>query len=238
MGTKHVIIRNTQRRIALVCSNARTLSAYLFPAPLHCPAPAPRSRTCTCTFRSLFLSFPLSSFLPTQNFSRCRQNFTRPPVTLPPNCGLKQDHVALTHQLQHQQSTPNHHKFINQKRPSLISRSQLSIDTKFVYYFRSWCTKVFSLHARVVVFANAPVGAGRLLHCTHLMSRATGRHTRPKKLNPKQNVQIFREEQVEIVEYDSAHATIETGVEKNEESVSFALCSIPLSCGQSNRRIR
>ena len=60
------------------------------------------------------------------------------------------------------------------------------------------------------------------------MSRATGRHTRPKKLNPKQNVQIFREEQVEIIEYDSAHATIETGVEKNEESVSFTLFD-PLS---------
>ena len=52
------------------------------------------------------------------------------------------------------------------------------------------------------------------------MSRATGRHTRPKKLNTKQNVQIFREEHVETVDYDAARAVIVTGVEKNEESVS------------------
>lgn len=52
------------------------------------------------------------------------------------------------------------------------------------------------------------------------MSRVTGRHTRPKKLNPKQNVQIFREEHVELFDYDAARAFIETGVEKSEESVS------------------
>ena len=53
------------------------------------------------------------------------------------------------------------------------------------------------------------------------MSRATGRHTRPKKLNAKQNVQIFREDQVEPQpDYDSQRAQIETGVEKAEEAVS------------------
>ncbi|KIV89254.1 hypothetical protein PV10_08834 [Exophiala mesophila] len=51
------------------------------------------------------------------------------------------------------------------------------------------------------------------------MSRATGRHTRPKKLNAKQNVQIFREDQVEPQpDYDSQRAQIETGVEKAEEA--------------------
>ncbi|KIX07537.1 uncharacterized protein Z518_02190 [Rhinocladiella mackenziei CBS 650.93] len=51
------------------------------------------------------------------------------------------------------------------------------------------------------------------------MSRATGRHTRPKKLNAKQNVQIFREDQVDsLVDYDTQRASIETGVEKAEES--------------------
>lgn len=55
------------------------------------------------------------------------------------------------------------------------------------------------------------------------MSRATGRHTRPKKLNAKQNVQIFREDQVEsLIDYDSQRAQIETGVEKAEEAVSFS----------------
>jgi hypothetical protein len=54
------------------------------------------------------------------------------------------------------------------------------------------------------------------------MSRATGRHTRPKKLTAKQNVQIFREDQVEsLIDYDSQRAQIETGVEKAEESVSI-----------------
>lgn len=52
------------------------------------------------------------------------------------------------------------------------------------------------------------------------MSRATGRHTRPKKLNSKQNVQIFREDQVDsLADYDTQRSTIETGVEKAEESV-------------------
>ncbi|KAJ9642180.1 Enhancer of polycomb-like protein 1 [Knufia peltigerae] len=49
------------------------------------------------------------------------------------------------------------------------------------------------------------------------MSRA--RATRPKKLNAKQNVQIFREDQVDsLIDYDSQRAVIETGVEKAEES--------------------
>ncbi|KIW72970.1 hypothetical protein PV04_01126 [Phialophora macrospora] len=46
-----------------------------------------------------------------------------------------------------------------------------------------------------------------------------GRATRPKKLNSKQNVQIFREDQVEsLPDYDTQRSTIETGVEKAEES--------------------
>lgn len=60
------------------------------------------------------------------------------------------------------------------------------------------------------------------------MSRATGRHTRPKKLNAKQNVQIFREDQVEsLIDYDSQRAQIETGVEKAEEAVSMPLDLAP-----------
>ncbi|EXJ79605.1 hypothetical protein A1O3_07884 [Capronia epimyces CBS 606.96] len=51
------------------------------------------------------------------------------------------------------------------------------------------------------------------------MSRAAGRHTRPKKLNAKQNVPIFREDQVDsLVDYDLQRAAIDTGVEKAEES--------------------
>lgn len=51
------------------------------------------------------------------------------------------------------------------------------------------------------------------------MSRATGR-TRPKKLAPRQNIQIVREDQVDsLVEFDSGRGPIETGVEKAEESV-------------------
>ncbi|ETI28498.1 hypothetical protein G647_00947 [Cladophialophora carrionii CBS 160.54] len=46
-----------------------------------------------------------------------------------------------------------------------------------------------------------------------------GRATRPKKLNSKQNVQIFREDQVEsLPDYDTQRSAIETGVEKAEES--------------------
>ncbi|OAP59530.1 hypothetical protein AYL99_06828 [Fonsecaea erecta] len=46
-----------------------------------------------------------------------------------------------------------------------------------------------------------------------------GRATRPKKLNSKQNVQIFREDQVDPPsDYDIQRAAIETGVEKAEES--------------------
>lgn len=52
--------------------------------------------------------------------------------------------------------------------------------------------------------------------------RMVGRHTRPKKLTPKQNVPIFREEQVDTVnpQDDSLRNQVETGVEKSEESVS------------------
>ncbi|KIW90358.1 uncharacterized protein Z519_09003 [Cladophialophora bantiana CBS 173.52] len=46
-----------------------------------------------------------------------------------------------------------------------------------------------------------------------------GRATRPKKLNSKQNVQIFREDQVDPPsDYETQRAAIETGVEKAEES--------------------
>lgn len=66
------------------------------------------------------------------------------------------------------------------------------------------------------------------------MSRATGRHTRPKKLNAKQNVQIFREDQVEsLIDYDSQRAQIETGVEKAEEAVSFLHSLPPSRCCRS-----
>ena len=56
------------------------------------------------------------------------------------------------------------------------------------------------------------------------MSRVTGRHTRPKKLTTKQNVHIFREEQVDdINDHDAIRNQIETGVEKAEESVGTYL---------------
>lgn len=54
---------------------------------------------------------------------------------------------------------------------------------------------------------------------------ALGRNTRPKKLSPKQNVPIHRESEVDLQpDLDPARAvsTVETGVEKGEESVSFA----------------
>lgn len=53
------------------------------------------------------------------------------------------------------------------------------------------------------------------------MSRVTGRHTRPKKLTPKQNVPLYREEQVDQVsDGEAIRNQIDTGVEKAEESVS------------------
>ena len=56
------------------------------------------------------------------------------------------------------------------------------------------------------------------------MSRALGRATRPKKLTPKQNVHIFREEQVDSInDTDALRTQIETGVDKAEESVSTYL---------------
>ena len=52
------------------------------------------------------------------------------------------------------------------------------------------------------------------------MSRAA-RNTRPKKLAPRQNIQIVREDQVDsLVDFDNTRGPIETGVEKAEESVS------------------
>lgn len=59
------------------------------------------------------------------------------------------------------------------------------------------------------------------------MSRVTGRHTRPKKLTPKQNVHIFREEQVDATnDVDAVRNQVETGVEKAEESVSELTCLV------------
>ena len=55
-----------------------------------------------------------------------------------------------------------------------------------------------------------------------MSTRALGRHTRPKKLGPKQNVQIFRESDVDLrLDLDASRggSTVETGVEKAEESV-------------------
>ena len=46
------------------------------------------------------------------------------------------------------------------------------------------------------------------------------RATRPKKLNTKQNVPIFRETQVELIDSDPTRTDIDTGVEKAEANVS------------------
>ncbi|ERF69045.1 hypothetical protein EPUS_08395 [Endocarpon pusillum Z07020] len=54
-----------------------------------------------------------------------------------------------------------------------------------------------------------------------MSTRALGRHTRPKKLSPKQNVQIFRESDVDLqpdLDASRGVTTVETGVEKAEES--------------------
>lgn len=66
------------------------------------------------------------------------------------------------------------------------------------------------------------------------MSRVTGRNTRPKKLTPKQNVPIFREEQVESASNleDAIRNQVETGVEKSEESVSYTLSTHRGHCPQ------
>lgn len=61
------------------------------------------------------------------------------------------------------------------------------------------------------------------------MSRVTSRHTRPKKLTPKHNVPIFREEQVDSInDIDAIRDKVETGVEKAEESVSTYRQNFPL----------
>jgi len=64
------------------------------------------------------------------------------------------------------------------------------------------------------------------------MAASRSRATRPKKLNAKQNVQIFREDQVDsLIDYDSQRAAIETGVEKAEEAVRVChLFSLPPTC--------
>jgi hypothetical protein len=60
-----------------------------------------------------------------------------------------------------------------------------------------------------------------------MATRAGGRATRPKKLNAKQSVQIFRESQIEsLADYDTQRTAIETGVEKAEESVCPPICTI------------
>ena len=54
--------------------------------------------------------------------------------------------------------------------------------------------------------------------------RALGRHTRPKKLSTKQNVQIYRESEVDLQpdpDPTRAVSAVETGVEKAEEAVSI-----------------
>jgi hypothetical protein len=69
-----------------------------------------------------------------------------------------------------------------------------------------------------------------LSHGVSLKKMLRGRATRPKKLNSKQNVQIFREDQVEsLSDYDTQRSAIETGVEKAEESVS-SFTSLPAAC--------
>jgi hypothetical protein len=48
---------------------------------------------------------------------------------------------------------------------------------------------------------------------------ASRARTRPKKLNTKQTVPIFREDQVEqVLELDASRGLIESGVEKSEEN--------------------
>ena len=56
------------------------------------------------------------------------------------------------------------------------------------------------------------------------------RTTRPKKLTSKQPIQIVRENEVDLTDEDPQLAlqTIETGVEKGEESVSVALFKFSL----------
>lgn len=64
-----------------------------------------------------------------------------------------------------------------------------------------------------------------------MSTRATGRHTRPKKLNAKQNVQIFREDQVDqLIDFDTGRGAIETGVEKAEESVCPSVPKCSFGC--------
>ncbi|KKY15811.1 putative histone acetyltransferase complex component epl1 [Phaeomoniella chlamydospora] len=66
---------------------------------------------------------------------------------------------------------------------------------------------------------------------------ASQRHTRPKKLVYKQNVPIFRENEIELVEYDPRQAsTVETGVEAAEQNEYHLVAAINASlpgAGQS-----
>lgn len=54
------------------------------------------------------------------------------------------------------------------------------------------------------------------------------RATRPKKLTPKQPIPIFREDQIDLTEDDpqTTLQSIETGVEKAEETVSLPVIKI------------
>ena len=63
---------------------------------------------------------------------------------------------------------------------------------------------------------------------------ASQRHTRPKKLVYKQNVPIFRENEIDLIDLDGRQTSnIETGVEAAEQNVSaefspaLRLCTIP-----------
>jgi hypothetical protein len=48
---------------------------------------------------------------------------------------------------------------------------------------------------------------------------ASRARTRPKKLNTKQTVPIFRDDQVEqVIEIDASRGVVESGVEKSEEN--------------------
>lgn len=53
---------------------------------------------------------------------------------------------------------------------------------------------------------------------------ASRARTRPKKLNTKQTVPIFREDQVEqVLELDASRGVVESGVEKSEENARDSL---------------
>jgi hypothetical protein len=67
---------------------------------------------------------------------------------------------------------------------------------------------------------------------------ATSRaRTRPKKLNTKQTVPIFREDQVEpVIEIDASRGLVESGVEKSEENARDFLSLMKM--GQLSTKVR